>query len=386
MFKNAKFPIILTCFLLAVMLWHGMVYGPPQRVEADALSEYREQQRQIENEIAALRQSLSGLKSELSEQQTALANADMKVQQCEDTLAALNRQMAAAQKELKIAEQEFSAAQTELARQLKGFQSRLRENYMNGDVGLLDVVFDATSMEDFLTRSYYMERILLYDSNMIDAINAQIDVIKEKRALQETKIANLDTLTAEQKTMLAELETARSEQKALVDAAQGDVNDVQAEINQWKKDSDEIAAAIRALQDPGGGVGTGIYAWPLRGYSTITSNYGWRTLRGQRNLHTGIDISAPNGTEIHAVDDGKVIVVKSLTYSYGKHVIIDHGNGISSVYAHMSRIGCSVGDTVKRGDVIGYVGSTGNSTGNHLHLEIRKNGSHVSPWNYVSKP
>lgn len=196
MFKNAKFPIILTCFLLAVMLWHGMLYGPPQRVEADALSEYREQQQQIENEIATLRQSLIGLKSELSEQQTALANADMKVQQCEDTLAALNRQMTAAKKELEIANTEFSAAQTELAKQLKGFQSRLRENYMNGDVGLLDVVFDATSMEDFLTRSYYMERILLYDSNMIDAINAQIDVIKEKRALQETKIANLDTLTA----------------------------------------------------------------------------------------------------------------------------------------------------------------------------------------------
>ncbi len=386
MFKNAKFPVILTCFLLAVMLWHGMVYGPPQRVEADALSEYREQQREIENEIAALRQSLSGLKGELSKQQTALANADMKVQQCENTLAALNRQMAAAKKELEIAKTEFSAAQTELARQLKGFQSRLRENYMNGDVGLLDVVFDATSMEDFLTRSYYMERILLYDSNMIEAINAQIDVIKEKRALQETKIANLNTLTAEQKTMLAELEAARSEQKALVDEAQEEVDDVQAEINQWKKDSAEIAAAIRALQDPGGGVGTGIYAWPLRGYSTITSNYGWRTLRGRRNLHTGIDISAPNGTEIHAVDDGKVIVVKSLTYSYGKHVIVDHGNGIASVYAHMSRIGCSVGDTVKQGDVIGYVGSTGNSTGNHLHLEIRKNGSHVSPWNYVSKP
>lgn len=265
MLKNAKFPIILTCFLLGLMLWHGMVYGTPQQAEADALSDYQEQQRQIENEIALLRQSLSGLKGELSKQQTALANADMKVQQCEDTLAALNRQMSAAKKELEIANTEFSAAQTELARQLEGFQSRLRENYINGDVGLLDVVFDATSMEDFLTRSYYMERILLYDSNMIDSINAQIDVIKEKRALQETKIANLNTLTAEQTKILAELETARSEQKALVDEAQGDVNEVQAEINQWKKDSDEIAAAIRALQTPNGGVGSGIYAWPLRG-------------------------------------------------------------------------------------------------------------------------
>lgn len=385
MLKNAKFPLALTVFLLAVMLWHGVVYGPPQPAKADALSDYREQQRQIENEMALLRQQLSGLKGELSKQQTELANADMKVQRCEDTLAALNQQMAVAKKELQYANIEFSAAQTELARQLNGFKSRLRENYINGDVGLLDVVFDATSMEDFITRSYYMERILLYDSNMIDSINAQIDVIRQKRAEQETKIANLDTLTKEQQSMLAELETARSEQKKLVDAAQGDVNDVQAEINEWKKESDEIAAAIRRLQSPTA-VGSGIYAWPLRGYSTITSDYGWRTLRGQRNLHTGIDISAPRGTEIHAVDAGTVILVKSLTTSYGKYVIIDHGGGISSLYAHMSKIGCSVGDNVKQGDVIGYVGATGNATGNHLHLEFRKNGSTVSPWNYVSKP
>lgn len=385
MLKNAKFPLALTVFLLAVMLWHGVVYGPPQPAKADALSDYREQQRQIENEMALLRQQLSGLKGELSKQQTELANADMKVQRCEDTLAALNQQMAVAKKELQYANIEFSAAQTELARQLDGFKSRLRENYINGDVGLLDVVFDATSMEDFITRSYYMERILLYDSSMIDSINAQIEVIRQKRAEQETKIANLDTLTKEQQSMLAELETARSEQKKLVDAAQGDVNDVQAEINEWKKESDEIAAAIRRLQSPTV-VGSGIYAWPLRGYSTITSDYGWRTLRGQRNLHTGIDISAPRGTEIHAVDSGTVILVKSLTTSYGKYVIIDHGGGISSLYAHMSKIGCSVGDNVKQGDVIGYVGATGNATGNHLHLEFRKNGSTVSPWNYVSKP
>lgn len=385
MLKHAKFQIVLVLFLALVMVWQNAVYGVPQPAEADALSEYQEQQRQIQNEINALRSSLSSLKGELNEQQTALANADMKVKQSEDTLAALERQLNAANKELEYANIEFSAAQTELAQQLNAFKTRLRENYMNGDVSLLDVVFDATSMEDFITRSYYMERILLYDSNMIDTINATIDVIREKRAIQEEKIANLNTLTAEQKKIQAELEAARAEQQELVDAAQEDVDEVSAEIKQRQKDSDEIASLIRSLQAPDGGVGTGIYAWPLRGYSTITSDYGWRTLRGKRNLHTGIDISAPNKTPIYAVDDGTVILSRSYG-SYGECIIIDHGNGISSLYAHQSTRVVSVGDTVSRGQLIGYVGLTGNTTGYHLHLEIRKNGSHVSPWNYVSKP
>lgn len=386
MLKHAKFQTVLVLLLAAVILWQNAVCGAPQPAEADALSDYQEQQRQIQNEISGLRSSLNSLKGELNEQQRALANADMKVKQSEDTLAALNNQLKVADKELEYANLEFSAAQTELANQLNAFKARLRENYMNGDVGLLDVVFDATSMEDFITRSYYMERILLYDSNMINAINATIDVIKEKRAIQEEKIANLNTLKEEQQKIQAELETARAEQKKLVDEAQEDVDEVSKEIRQRQKDSDEIAAIIRSMQNPDGdAVGTGTYAWPLKGYSNISSNYGWRTLRGKRNLHTGIDITAPNGTNIYAIDDGKVILSRRYG-SYGECVIIDHGNGISSLYAHQSTRSVSVGDTVAKGQVIGHVGLTGNTTGYHLHLEIRKNGSHVSPWNYVSKP
>lgn len=385
MLKNSKFQIILVLFLAAVMIAESSYYGQPQTVQADALSDYQQQQQAIQSEINTLKQSLTSLKGELNEQQTALANAEMKVKQSEDTIALLTKQLKVANKELEYANIEFSAAQTELAQQLNAFKTRLRENYMNGDVSLLDVVFDATSMEDFIARSYYMERILLYDSNMIDTINGTIEVIKEKRAVQEEKIANLNTLKDEQTKIQAELEAARAEQKKLTDEAKEDVDEVTKEIKQRQKESNEIAAIIQSMQDPGGGSGSGTYMWPLKGYSTISSNYGWRTLRGKRNLHTGIDIPAPKGTSIYAIDSGKVILSRKYG-SYGECVIVDHGNGISSLYAHQSSRSVSVGDTVSKGQVIGKVGSTGNSTGNHLHLEIRKNGSHVSPWNYVSKP
>lgn len=384
-FDNRVLRFATVLILVAVLVVQSTFWGEAQPAQADALSDYQKQQAAIQSEINTLRQSLNALKGELNEQQTALANADMKVKQSEDTLAALTNQLKAANKELEYANIEFSAAQTKLAQQLNGFKTRLRENYMNGDVSLLDVLFDATSMEDFITRSYYMERILLYDSNMIETINGTIDEIKEKRVIQEQKIANLSTLKAEQEKIQAELESARAEQKKLTDEAQDDVDEVTKEIKQRQKESNEIAAIIQSMQDPGTGSGSGTYSWPLKGYSTISSGYGWRTLRGKRNLHTGIDIPAPKGTAIYAIDSGKVILSRNYG-SYGECVIIDHGNGISSLYAHQSKRVVSVGDTIAKGQKIGEVGSTGNSTGNHLHLEIRKNGSHVSPWNYVSKP
>lgn len=384
-FDNRALRFATVLVLVAVLVVQSTFWEEAQPVQADALSDYQKQQAAIQSEINTLRQSLNALKGELNEQQTALANADMKVKQSEDTLAALTNQLKAANKELEYANIEFSAAQTKLAQQLNGFKTRLRENYMNGDVSLLDVLFDATSMEDFITRSYYMERILLYDSNMIETINGTIDEIKEKRVIQEQKIANLSTLKAEQEKIQAELESARAEQKKLTDEAQDDVDEVTKEIKQRQKESNEIAAIIQSMQDPGTGSGSGTYSWPLKGYSTISSGYGWRTLRGKRNLHTGIDIPAPKGTAIYAIDSGKVILSRNYG-SYGECVIIDHGNGISSLYAHQSKRVVSVGDTIAKGQKIGEVGSTGNSTGNHLHLEIRKNGSHVSPWNYVSKP
>ncbi len=388
-FENLKHgPARLFLFLLAAGLLLSLgLPREPKVAEADALSQYQEEQRKIQSEINALRQEQAAAKAELNNFQSDLAEVDAQVQENERLLASLEKQMGAAQNELAKANEELEESQADLTRQLDGFKTRLRENYMNGDVSLLDVIFDATSMEDFISRSYYMERMLEYDSNMIKSINAQIAVIEEKRAEQQNKIANLDTLTTEQKTILAKLESVQQQKAALVAAAQEDLDDVNSAIATRQKESENIAKMIRQIEAAknGGGVGTGVMAWPLRGYSSISSNYGYRTLRGKSNLHTGIDIPAPPGTPIYAADSGEVILARYYG-SYGNCVIISHGNNLATLYAHQSKLGTSVGATVQKGDVIGYVGTTGNSTGNHLHFEVRKNGSHVSPWNYVSKP
>jgi len=141
---------------------------------------------------------------------------------------------------------------------------------------------------------------------------------------------------------------------------------------------------IRRMQSGGAYIGTGTFTWPAPGYTRITSEYGMRyhPILKQNKLHTGMDIGAPQGAKVVAADDGKVITV-TYNSAYGNMIIIDHGGGISTLYAHLSRFATTQGAMVKKGQTIGYVGSTGWSTGPHLHFEVRKNGTPVNPKSYL---
>ena len=135
-------------------------------------------------------------------------------------------------------------------------------------------------------------------------------------------------------------------------------------------------------------LGNSNYAWPIPGYTTLSSKFGKRIAptTGASTFHKGIDIPGSAGTNIVAADAGKVLKVAKLTYGYGWHVIIDHGNGVATLYGHCSRLDVSVGQVVQKGQVIAGIGSTGNSTGNHVHFEVRINGVQQNPLNYVKQP
>ena len=157
----------------------------------------------------------------------------------------------------------------------------------------------------------------------------------------------------------------------------------------YKKEQDALEQEIQELLQNEGSdeaYGDGQLKWPVPTRSYISSYFGWRTLYGRPNYHKGIDIPGSAGTNIVAADSGKVLKVSKLTYGYGWHVIIDHGNGVSTLYAHCSRLDVSVGDYVEKGQVVAGIGTTGNSTGNHVHFEVRINGVQQNPLNYVKQP
>jgi murein DD-endopeptidase MepM/ murein hydrolase activator NlpD len=411
MFKNTKIlKRIVVMVMFAFVLSLGVIYCEPLQAEASTLSDYQAKQKQIKADLAEKQKEIKNAKNSISEYQSQLKTVNANLSAAQDQLAAVNASLAEAETQLAKTEAELQEEQENLDLQLDAYSNRLRENYINGNVSLLDVVLQSTSMEDFITRSYYMEKILEYDNNMINDINESIDKIETKKAEQEQQKSDMESLKSAKETAVAELEAAQSEKQSLISTAQAekaqaedeydamlaDSNALESEINSLiaKQKAEAAAQAQQNASNNGGGssggnyqTGSGTYSWPLpSSYKTITSDYGMRMhpTKHVYKMHTGIDISAPGGTSIYAADSGTVILARYYG-SYGNCVIVDHGNNVVTLYAHMSSIGVSTGQSVSRGQTIGYVGSTGASTGNHLHFEVRVGGSCVSPWGYVSK-
>lgn len=383
-FRLQILALMSICLIFAVAVF----YSPAEQVVyADALDDYLAEQAEIQKEVDALKDSLDDAKDELNSYRSDLNDVDLNIAANEEKLEALEKQTAVAQGNLDASNDAIAEAQGELSVQMAAFESRLYETYVNGEVSMLDVIFDASSMEDFITRAYYVERMLLYDANIVDSINVLISDIEVEKLIIEETISDLDALSAVQEEILAELEVDRAAKADLVSASQTEAWAAQAAYDVMQEANEDIEQKIKELQTPAGSYGTGVYSWPLPGYSTISSDYYYRVnpLTGSYEYHTGIDIPAPSGTQIIAADTG-VVIVAGWSGGYGYCTVVDHGDGMSTLYAHQSKLGVTVGQTVTKGEVIGYVGTTGNSTGNHLHFEVRINGSHTSPWAYVTKP
>ena len=188
---------------------------------------------------------------------------------------------------------------------------------------------------------------------------------------------------AEAKSENSKYESALAEYNSKISAYDNSISSARQSKKEYEKEQAEIEAEIREAEKhysgPGYNTGTGTLAWPTYSHS-ISAGY---PNYDSGAYHGGVDFPVPSGTAVHAADDGVVITVKALNYSYGHYIIISHGNGMQTLYAHNSSLLVSVGQNVKKGDVIAYSGSTGNSTGPHCHFEVRINGKQVNPMNYL---
>ena len=262
--------------------------------------------------------------------------------------------------------------------------------YEAEDTNYLDVVLGADSISDFISSYYLISEITSYDMDLLELVDNQKKEIEEKNTklnIQKEKLQS--EKTTQQKTQISLANTKILRENQIIKLTEEE-QAVQAKIdeynNQMKEIEDEIkglAAIVTFGEDYKGGP----MQWPIYGHYTITSNYGMRThpITGVYKLHTGVDIKATTGTEFTAIADG--IVVKSgYNSAYGNMIVIDHGGGVQTLYAHGSEIVAKLGQEVKAGDVVLKVGSTGYSTGPHAHFEVRINGSTVNPLDYVSIP
>lgn len=349
------------------------------------------------DELEDKQQQLGDVQRQMEAQQEKAEKARRKEQSVAEQLRAIQAELDTAQGEYDavndlLAETEHQIkANTELTAQLtqklenqrKILERRLRDIYKNGQVNYLDVLLGAKDFSDFVTRMDLLKKILAYDTALIQGTKADREKLNKARAQLETdraKIVELRKLASEKRAQVA---ARRQERQGVLNAATYERETAERAYNELIETSRQIEQMIRRIQS-GAKVGgsTGAMLWPAEG--PITSPFGWRThpIFGTQRLHTGIDIGADYGDTVVAADGGVVIEADWLG-GYGNAVIIDHGNGISTLYAHNSQLLVSEGQSVTKGQTISRVGTTGYSTGPHLHFEVRQNGTPVNPLDYL---
>ena len=342
------------------------------------LNNKNKQKDQIQEELNQSKKDLEAAEKELN----AL---DQKIYQAGVELNQLTGELNETKAEIVKGLEELEQLKKDIEKQNDDLNARLRSMYKNGDVGMLSVVFGSSSMSDVLTNMDMVQRIYNADAELLKSIQEQYDLVDA----QNRKLEALKVQLEEQQAVIAEkksaLEADEAEARARRNALQADADSLQKQYDAVKKEADSISETIKVLQSQNTQYIGGAMCWPSQASTRITSPFGWRylSLLGGRNYHTGVDIGAAGGTNILAANSGKVIKA-GWNNSYGYMVMVDHGGGIVTLYAHSSKLLVKTGDVVTRGQAIALIGSTGMSTGNHLHFEVRVNGQYKNPLDYVS--
>ena len=375
---------------VAVSLLPEAVVVPASAVtqaEIDAMKEEANSLKQQQEEIQDQLDSLA------ADRENAMARKTLLEQQINATRAEINTiaaQIAKYDELIAQKQTELDEAEAEEQAQYELFCERVRYMEEQGEVSYWSILFSSKDFADLLDNAMMVEEIMDYDNQVMDQLIALREQIEQDKAELETARQEQQDAKAEQEAAQANLQAQESEVDALLSQISNQEDELEAREAQLRAASDaataEIAAAERELAAQIANVPSESgFLWPLPGRYNLSSLFGSRKhpITGKANNHTGIDIPASGGTSILAAKSG-VVTTSTYNNSYGNYVVVSHSDGTSTLYAHMVRRNCSKGDTVSQGQVIGYVGTTGSSTGNHLHFEVRVNGSRVDPINYFT--
>jgi len=349
----------------------------------------------IEKQINDSKNELKEVDNELSENLKQLQKIDESIQESEKTLQQLSEKISNLQDEITKNEEEVDKLTKKYNEQKELLDARIVAMYETDDSTYLSVIFDSKSISDIISNYYLISELASYDMDLLETVEKErkeieqknIEIKSRKEELEQEKIN-------EQKTKIA-LSNTRTVRQNYISKLNDEEKSIQNKIDEYNKEIASIEAEIKALARQSAATSSttkatysgGSMIWPIPGYTTITSYYGMRVhpITGVYKLHSGVDVGAPTGAKFVAMASGTVVKA-AYTTGYGNMVIIDHGGGLQTLYAHGSAILVSSGQRVNAGDAVLKVGSTGYSTGPHAHFEVRVNGNTVNPLNYVSAP
>lgn len=333
--------------------------------------------------------SLEIVKDELSENMQQIQEIDSKISEYQIQIDSWSEQVNKLNESIEEIEEKLEKAQDEYDKQYNLLKNRLVILYEEGDTSFLDFVLQSSSIVDFISNYYLMAELTKFDETIldeIDCIKKEIEINKEELESQKSEYNLIKANYEKQKIIM---ENAKNIRTRYVDELNENERTLLSEIDEYRKQIEEVENEIAKLTADSYTIDSkyigGEMAWPIPGHTRISSNYGMRThpITGIYKLHTGVDISAGTGTDFVAANDG-IVTKADYNGAYGNMVIIDHGGGISTLYAHGSEIMVHTGQVVKKGDVVLKVGSTGYSTGPHAHFEVRINGQPTNPLPYIT--
>lgn len=380
-----------TALLAVTLAFTTALMLPTYGAAAESRSEVQAKVDQLEKEKEQIQARIDALEDNESEYAALQEQLEEKIANIESQIALVNERIDEVKAEIEANEREIAEKEAYLEQTKDTLRERLRAIYVAGTHNQLAVLLSADDYTDFLARTELMRGVTEHDTQLMNEINAQIQQINEKKAENEANAQEVqslkETLVARQKELdaeyaanasaLSKINANRSSQEEDLQETEQELKEKQAMLASWED-------AINNNSDPDRVYSGDAFAWPFQSSYYISSPYGYRS----SGFHTGTDItcSGAMGKPIYAAADGVVITARWSNVSYGNHLIIDHGqlngNQYSTVYAHCSTLLVSAGQSVKKGQLIARVGSTGNSSGPHLHFEVRVNGQHTNPMSY----
>ena len=419
------------CFILALSLGLASVpalsvrtvFGAATKEEKQKLDAAAEAKKKLQEEKKRTQNMISELNTLKNDVNVYLEKLDKNLATIEDEIERLNGEISSKEQQLEVTRGELKEAEDTADRQFADMKLRIKYMYEKGETGFLDLLLTSGNLADFFNRAEYVDKISSYDRAQLDVYEAAVQTIEDKRIQLEGEKEELQGLQQEEtakqesvKALMAEKRTELAKYKSQISSAEGELSayDTQlaaqeeqirsieaaikkreeeerrrAEEEARKKREAEAAAAAAAAatqkKAAAKDLGSIHFTWPCPASGRITSSFGKRSspTKGASTYHNGVDIGAASGANIVAAAAGEVV---SAGYSGagGNMIMISHGGGIYTLYMHCSKITCSEGQSVKAGQTIGKVGSTGVSTGPHLHFAIRSGGSYLNPLKYVS--
>ena len=372
---------------LVLVVWLGLAQvstATAPTLVAQSVQDLQNKQKTLEEQRNQIQQQRDELQNRQADSESTLQGLEQNIVYTANQIAETEFRLAQAENELKDFETQLAKAETDYEEVRTGTVARLQFlQRQQGSEGWA-VLLQSQNFNEFLDRQYQLKRVYAADRQVLADLKAQADAIQQQKAAVEDKRNQVALLRQQFLSQKQQYEAEATEENQLISRLKDRRGALEAAESQLARDSEQIAGLIRQKVAASTGVirGTGRFVFPANG--NISSGFGNRVhpILGYSRFHAGIDFAASQGTPIYAADSGQVIF-SGWYGGYGQTVIVDHGGGLSTLYAHASRVLVSEGQAVQQGQAIAAVGSTGLSTGPHLHFEVRQNGNPVNPAGYL---